>query len=286
MPDAAYAHMRERLEAFMARDTGRIADSGRTLAFNHGRRTRDATVLLHGLSASPRQMISLAEALHARGHNVFVPRLPRHGYRDRLSPVLATMDSRQLKACAFDALAIARGMGERVNVAGFSLGGLIAAYVGQVEDVHSIVALSPFLGVLFLPSRLRMTAARLMLKLPNRFYWWHPILRERQQPEHGYPRYATHALAHGLSLADELLQRASVDPPLARRLTLVMNRFDPAINNRAIKRLANAWEKTKPQALEVVRLAGMPIAHDILEPKRYVKVAERVNARLVELIDR
>ncbi len=188
MEPHTYAGAQARLEQFMARDTDRIAQASRTLAFDHGRRTGHATLLFHGLSASPRQLVGVAQALHERGHNVFVPRLPRHGYSDRLSHALATMDSRQLKACALDALEITRGMGEQVHVAGFSLGGLLTCYLAQVEPMHRMVALSPFLGVLFLPSALRMAAVRLALHLPNRFYWWDPILRERQQPEHGYPQ--------------------------------------------------------------------------------------------------
>lgn len=285
MPDGTYVQMHERLERFMARDTGRIAESGRTLAFDHGRRTEHATVLFHGLSAGPRQLIGIAEALHARGHNVFVPRLPRHGYTDRLSHALATMDSRQLKACALDALEIARGMGEHVHVAGFSLGGLLSCYLAQTQHVDRVVALSPFLGILFLPSRLRMLAVRVALSLPNRFYWWDPVLRERQQPEHGYPRYATHALAHGLSLADELFALAEERPPAARSIALVMHRFEPAVNNRAIRKLARVWAHSKPEALEVIQLAGIPAVHDIIEPKRHPEVAQRINARMVELID-
>ena len=285
-PADSYAQAREHLDRFMARDTARIAESSRTLAFDHGAPTGHVSLLFHGLSASPRQLIGLAEQLHARGHNVLVPRLPRHGYTDRLSRALATMDSRQLKACAFETLEIARGMGEHVHVAGFSLGGLLSCYLGQVEPVHRVVALSPFLGLFLLPNALRMAAVRFALRMPNRFYWWDPILRERQQPEHGYPKYATHALAHGLALADELFERAKTQAPAADSLTLVMNRFEPAVNNRAIRRLAAAWLRTKPGALEVVRLSGLPMVHDIIEPKRYPRVAERVNAQLADLIDR
>ena len=73
-----------------ARPRSRIlAELGRTLTFDHGSRTERARSLLHGLSASPQQFLALAHALHERGHNVFVPRLPRHGYRNRLSEALA-----------------------------------------------------------------------------------------------------------------------------------------------------------------------------------------------------
>ena len=274
------------LAQFLERDTDRIEASARTLVLHHGARAAHATLLLHGLSASPRQFIAVAHALHERGHNVFVPRLPRHGYRDRYSRALATLDSRQLKACALDALRITRGFGELVHVAGFSLGGLLSCYLAQTEPIHRMVAVSPFLGVVWLPNTLRMAAARLVFRLPNRFYWWDPILRERQQPAHGYPQYSTHAIAHGLTLSDEVFELACVRPPQADSSALVINRFEPAVNNRSIRKLGRLWQAHKPGTVEVVTLHGIPVVHDIIEPKRYPKVAQRVAGELVEMIDR
>ncbi len=281
---SSYAQARERLRRFTERDRDYIGDAGRTLVFDHGHRTARAIVLFHGLSASPRQFIAVASALHERGHNVLVPRLPRHGYGDRLSEALATLNSPQLKACTADSLQIAQGLGQNVTVAGFSLGGLLAAHVGQTQPVHRIVAVSPFLGISLLPNRLRLILARFMLGRPNRFYWWDPIARERQLPEHGYPRYSTHAVARGLEFAHELLAAAARHSPRADELVLVINRREPAVNNRAIVRLARDWERRKPGSVQVVRFTDLPYAHDIIEPKRYPGVAQRVATALVELI--
>jgi pimeloyl-ACP methyl ester carboxylesterase len=281
----SYEHAQERLAQFLARDHDGIGELGRTLVFDHGRRTERATLLFHGLSASPRQFIEVARALHERGHNVLVPRLPRHGYGDRLSAALADMNAAQLKACAADTLEMARGLGERVTVAGFSLGGLLAAYLGQFNDVQRVVAISPFLGVSFVPSFFRLHFANWLLRRRNRFYWWDPLLRERQLPEHGYPRYASHALAHGLTLAHELMEAAEKQAPQAQEIVVVINTREPAVNNRAIMKLVKKWRVHKPEAVRVHRLTGLPIAHDIVEPKRYPEIARRVLPVLVELID-
>jgi carboxylesterase len=246
-----------------------------------------ATLLLHGLSASPRQFIAIAQALHERGHNVFVPRLPRHGHRNRLSEALATMNAAQLAACANDSLQVVRGMGERVTVAGFSIGGLLSAYLGQFEPVHRVVAISPFLGIAFIPNVLRLPIARWFLRRPNRFYWWHPILRERQLPEHGYPRFSTHALAHGLTLAHDVLEQSAKAAPLADELVLVINPRDSSVNKRAIVKIAARWSARKPDAVQIHRLTNLPpFVHDIIEPERYPEVSKRILPALVELIDR
>jgi pimeloyl-ACP methyl ester carboxylesterase len=288
METPTYEQAREGVAWFARRDDARdVADACRTLVLDHGCRAAKATLLLHGLSASPQQFIAVARALHDRGHNVFVPRLPRHGYRNRLSEALATMNAEQLRACARASLEVARGLGERIGVAGFSLGGLLAAYLGETEPVYEVVTLSPFLGVAAIPSVLRLPLARFMLKRPNRFYWWDPIRRERQQPDHGYPQYATHAVAHGLTLAQEVMERSTQQPPAAKRLTVLVNPMDATVNRRAIRRLARNWSAFRPAAVNVEQLQNMPLfSHDVLEPKRSPEAAARVAARIVELLDR
>lgn len=287
MNEPSYGSAQERLQWFSRRDqAAHVGELGRTLVFDHGRRTERATLLLHGLSASPRQFAGIAQALHERGHNVFVPRLPRHGHHDRLSEALASMNAAQLEACANDSLEIARGLGDRVTVAGFSLGGLLTSYLAQFAGVHRAVAISPFLGVSWIPNVLRLRVARFVLRMPNRFFWWDPILRERQLPEHGYPRFASHAIGHGLTLAHELLEAAQHRAPLTDELVLVINPRDSAVNNRAIARLAARWRRMKPDAVTIHRLNGLPpFLHDIIEPKRYPDVARRVLPVLVEIID-
>lgn len=288
MDNPAYASARERLEWFTRRDeAAHVGELGRTLLFDHGRRTEHATLLLHGLSASPRQFVAIAQALHERGHNVFVPRLPKHGHRNRLSEALATMNAGQLEACANDSLAIAQALGERVTVAGFSLGGLLAAYLGERNAVHRSVAISPFLGVSWLPNVFRLPLARWVLSRRNHFFWWDPVSRERQMPEHGYPRFASHAIAHGLTLAHEVMERAVIEAPKAEELVLVINPRDSAVNNRAIVRLGERWSRHRSSGVSVQRLRGLPLfVHDIIEPKRYPQVSERVRPLLVEIIAR
>ncbi len=191
----------------------------------------------------------------------------------------------RLKACAFDSLEIAQGLGEEVCVAGFSLGGLLAAHLGQFHRLHRVVAVTPFMGVAFVPNALRMHLAKWVLRRRNRFLWWDPFLRERQQPAHGYPRYASHAIGHSLTIAHELLQAAYREQPKAEELVVVMNSREPAVSNSAISQLIQQWSKHKPGAVRVHRFTDLPFAHDIIEPMRYRSVAGRVAPVVVELID-
>jgi pimeloyl-ACP methyl ester carboxylesterase len=195
------------------------------------------------------------------------------------------MNAAQLEACASEALAVTRGLGDRVNVAGFSLGGLLTAHLAQREPIRRAVAVSPFLGIGLIPSVFRLPLARWALSRPNKFYWWDPVLREKQMPEHGYPQFATHAVAHGLTLAHQVLEAAKNDAPAAHDIVLVLNPRDSTVNKRAILRLWSRWSALKPQSVTLHRLTGLPpFLHDIIEPKRYPEVSQRVTREVVELI--
>ena len=284
MNDATYAAAHDRLEHFRARDRAGIGELGRTLVFDHGRRTQRAVLLFHGLSASPAQFLGIARALHERGHNVFVPRLPQHGREDRMSEALAAMTAEQLKACLWDSLEVARGLGESVSVAGFSLGGLLTACAAQTQPVHKAVAIVPFLGFIWLPTRLGERLSQFALSIPNRFMWWDPWMRERQLPAHGYPRYSTHALAQALQLATEVMAAARTQPPATTDITVAINVREPAVSNRAAVKLARLWQAHGVDA-RIERFTDLPFAHDVIEPKRYPEIARRLMPRLVDLID-
>jgi alpha-beta hydrolase superfamily lysophospholipase len=274
------------LDRVLERDHDRVGASGRTLALIHGARTARSAVLFHGLSASPMQFVQIARGLHERGYNVIVPRLPRHGYADRMSDALATMRAEDLKSVALSSLEVARGLGERVTVAGFSLGGLLTAWTAQTQTVERAVPIAPFLGIAFVPSRLSAGLTRAALHLPNVFNWWDPLLREKQMPAHGYPRYASHALAQAMLLSHELFEAAASGPPLAKQIMLVTNAHEAAVNNRAARKLARLWRAKRPEALETYEFTGLPISHDIIEPLHNPEIVEKVYPILIELLDR
>jgi pimeloyl-ACP methyl ester carboxylesterase len=273
------------LERFRTRDHRGISEKGRTKLLLHGEVRPVATVLYHGISASPEQFARFAHELHARGHNVIVPRLPRHGHRNRLTLALGQLHADDLRSFANDSVELAQGLGEQVVIAGFSLGGLLATWIAQRYPIARAVAIAPFFGLSWMPNRLLIPFTDMILRMPNIFGWWDPIARERQQPEHGYPRYASHAVGQALLLAREVFAQAG-DPLAARELILVTNAAEAAVNNRAIRRLAALARAAPGGRLEQVVLRGIPFSHDIIEPLRHPKIAERVFPEVLDLIDR
>lgn len=272
------------LDRLVARDHLGIAQNGRTIAYVHGARTPRAIVLLHGLSTTPAQFERVARDLFERGHNVLVPRLPKHGQVNPLSTALARLRAERLYEATKQYVAIAQELGDRVTFAGFSLGGLLTAWVGQHYAIDRCVPIAPFLGVAMIPNRFMGAVAEQLLRLPNRFHWWNPILRERG-PANGYPRYATHAIGHMYRISRALLDEASSVMPAAGRFTIVTNAAEIAVNNYAIRRLYKSWRRQRPGAVQLVRITGLPLSHDIVSPLRPWRLANRVHPHLLDAID-
>ncbi len=66
----------------------------------HDAPVRRVFLLLHGLTASPLQFAAFGNLLFDRGANVLIPRLPYHGYGDRLTSALEALTADELRAFA------------------------------------------------------------------------------------------------------------------------------------------------------------------------------------------
>ncbi|MDP9016888.1 MAG: alpha/beta hydrolase [Candidatus Eremiobacteraeota bacterium] len=281
-----YPQAEDRLRRFLARDHSEVGETGRTILLTHGTRTKNVAVLLHGMSASPTQFVELARALYERGYNVLVPRLPRHGYSDRMTDALSALSAGDLKNVTTEAIEIAFGLGESVTVIGFSLGGLLAAWTAQFHRVATVMCISPFLGVAGVPHRFAKLTSFLMLRLPNQFHWWNPLKREKQLPAHGYPRYATHGVGQAYRLVHDVFADAQAHAPRAAKIIVVTNSREMTINNRSAKKLVQHWRDSAPEAVSTYEFKDLPISHDIIEPQRArnVDIIERVYPKLLELL--
>jgi len=257
--------------------------SHESILLTHGVRTPRAFLLLHGLTASPLQFETFGRMLFEGGANVIIPRLPRHGYANRLTTELQGLTADELRTFADATFAEAAELGERVTAIGFSVGGLLAAYIGQHHPIERATAIAPFLGVAWIPQALMARAARLTLAMPNQFWWWNPVQRERMLPAHGYPRFATHAVAQAAHLAEELIAAAEVRAPLADDLQIILNESESTVSNPAARRLARAWAAHRPGRIILHRLRGLPLSHDIIEPLGS-GVAQEFYPKLLELV--
>jgi pimeloyl-ACP methyl ester carboxylesterase len=239
-------------------------------------------LLLHGLTNGPPQYDVLGEQLAARGHAVIVPRLPYHSYRDRMTDALANLRASDLEMAALDALAIAALCGERVVVLGISIGATLAGWLAARTAVDTAIAVAPFCGVPELYGGLNDVLGAVLRTAPNRFGWWDPRVKQDQPPPHGYPRFATRALGASLQLSSDLCAPQSAMH--GRRVVVLCNRDDPAVNNAFARR---RFGRLAAQGIQVenVVLHGLPKIHDIIEPQGPLARPDLVYPPLIELIE-
>ena len=281
----SYHEALEAARVFCARDDAEILPDARTRLLEWGEQTTLAAVLFHGLTNNPAQYAQFAPLLHAHGINVFVPRFPEHGDRDRMTTRNAGVTAQQLLAVGSEAIAIAGGLGQRVAVVGISMGALVAAYFAQFQAIDIAVPIAPSFALLRLPYAVSGVLKRIALALPNAFVWWDPRARGSELPVTAYPRFSTHALARSMSIGDTVYAAAERDAPLARRIVTVVNRDDPAVNNHVTARVSAAWSAHKPDGVEFVELAGLPRMHDIVDPQQPRARTDLVYPKLLAALD-
>jgi len=258
----------------------------RGFALTHGARTPRCTLLIHGYTNCPRQFSAFAPLLHARGHNVYVPRLPHHGLADRMSPEQASLTGRELLAALDDALRVAHGLGERVGVLGLSAGGSLAAYAAQHRrDVAQAVVIAPVLGTRSIAERATLPLALLAAVLPNQFRWWDPVRKDaRGSPPYCYPRFSTHALGAILRLSRAVLRDARRAPPAVADIVVVTNGADESVTLPPIERLAARWAARGGNVRRHHFPAELGLLHDLIDPTQVRQQVGLVYPTLLELL--
>jgi len=262
-----------------------VCEDARSITLVQRSRTDRVAVLFHGFTASPPQLARISEHLFAGGWNVVVPRLPLHGYADRLTKRFGVLDLPMLTECADTAIAFASTLGSRLLIGGFSLGATLALWTAHRHAAQRVVAIAPLFGLVVLPAVLQTLVARSMLTLPNYFLWWNLFLRERDGSAHGYPRFATHPIARVLLAAQPFLEELQTHPPRTKQAIFGLNARETTVNNALARRVAMQWDKDSESNVLIRMMNGLPPSHDILDPSLSGTLADRAFPQVVRLFD-
>ena len=238
-----------------------------TRLYTHGQRVERSLVLLHGFTNCPQQFDELGRDFFERGWNVVIPRYPRHGYTDRLNTSIAELRADQLVAVANRATEVGTGLGERVAVAGLSLGGILAGLVAQTRaEVERAVLIAPMLGLKPLPGPVLTVMSVAAQALPNFYVWWDARRKDAIGPPYGYPRFSTHAYAALFECGRRLTRDARRAAPKARSMAIVTNAAEPRLDNRFTYRLIDSWRAhgADVETFEFPKSDGLP--HDLIDP--------------------
>src|SRR5258708_8445090 len=219
--------------SFQALDGPNVNPVCRTRLYVHGRRTERSLALLHGFTNCPQQFDDLGKAFYELGWNVLIPRYPRHGYSDRLTSSIAELRADMLIALANRSAEAGAGLGERLTVAGLSLGGILTGYLAQTrEDLEAAVLIAPMFGLRPIPGWRLAVITRLAQTLRNFYIWWNSTLKDRIGPSHGYPRFSTKAYAALFDVGSAVTKAARETAPKARRIDVITNAAEPRLGNR------------------------------------------------------
>lgn len=123
------------------------ADIHRSQLIHHDEPTKKAVLILHGLHESPHYMQSFADYFFHQGYNVYSLLLPGHQSNDR--EALTKVRYTDWITAAEKALAVAQGLGQEVEVLGYSTGGTLATYLAleHPDLVKKLYLISPALAL-------------------------------------------------------------------------------------------------------------------------------------------
>jgi hypothetical protein len=285
---ASYDEAVRAIKTIIARDAADAAILPAALPrlYVHDKPVQRAVVLFHGFTNCPQQFDELARRFHARGCNVYVPRIPRHGLKDRLTRDLANVTVDELAAAATQAFALTRPLGATVSALGLSLGGTMVQWLAQTQPLDLAVPIAPFLIPYPLPPSIGQPVMRVLATLPSMYFWWDFHVKERCLPHYAYPGYPTHALAQLAFFGNVIFGLAEAAKPRARRCVLVLNEPDKAIDNGSARHMTALWNRRGAGYGELV-LPGLPGfigRHDVIDPTTYPPGRTAVYPKLESLV--
>jgi carboxylesterase len=285
-PDPAkeYAGALERLMRLEVLDDGTISPVCRTRALLHGKRTRQTVVLIHGLTNCPQQWATFADLLYARGCNVLLPRMPRHGLTDRLTTEPGRLRAEELRDFADQIVDAAAGLGEQVPVVGLSAGGIVAAWTAQHRpEVSKAVLISPSLGFGRYGQWLQLLFMNTVLALPD-VQTHHFIKIDRAMP-YAYVGWSSRALGEVLRLGVATARAAMATRPACQHLMVVTNANDMAVSSQLTRQLVSIWQSRGLRRVELYDFdREQLLEHDLIDPNNPRQRTDIVYPILLDLV--
>lgn len=289
-PAASYAEALRRIEADRQGDqAGDVREICLPRLMTHGAPVEWAVVILHGFSTCPEQFQELGGRLFELGFNVYIPRQPHHGLKDRVGNNLAPLTAEQLAAYGDQALDVGRGLGHRVLVIGLSGGGTVAAWLAQNRpDADLVMPMAAMLGVSFVPSAITRPFAWLFQRVPDFYMWWDPR-NKADNPyavDYSYPGYSIRAMSECLRLGVSVRAQAHTTPAAAQKIVMVINDNEPGVNNKELYKLMADWEAHRTQVkLDAFHFEkDLKLPHDLITPGTPGLDIETVYRLLIERI--
>jgi alpha-beta hydrolase superfamily lysophospholipase len=285
-PASSYEEACARFAAGLERDSPAIDPLSRSRLVTPGHRAERVVVFFHGLTNAPRQFDKLSERFLARGYAVLAPRVPYHGYLDRMTTDQKNLSVRDLVRVTAESVDLAAGLADEVTVTGISMGGILAIWAAQYRPVALAAPIAPALGLPKIPYVTTGAIFGAMGRLPNRMQWWDPRVKQNLPgPPYAYPRFATHALAATQQLGLRLMNVARTERPAAQRIWMISNDADFAVSNAAAATLVRRWTESGAPSVQAYHFPKqLKLFHDVVDPLQPNAQPDLVHPMLEQII--
>ncbi len=289
-PATSYEMAEKRLQAWAEQEVGfPLQEVCRTKVFSHGHQTEQVILFFHGYTNCPEQFTELGGMFFKKGYNVFIPCMPHHGWKDRLTDELKYLTAEELAEYGNRSMDIACGLGKQVIALGISGGGTVVLWLAQNRsDLDVAVPLAAFLRMFVLPAFLIIPFINLFTLLPNFFVWWDPRTKEKNPFSiyFAYPRYSFRTLAEIMRLGLAVKRQAKRYEPAASKILVIENDFDKGVSNDDIERLIMLWEAHNPDKVNSYHFEReLKMLHDIITPGSPGVPTKEVYTRILREVD-
>jgi len=286
-PAADYAEAMQRAEKLRATEIGFNPDC-HTVLLTHGAKTAKVLVFIPGYGTCPAAPYKeLGKRFFDRGYNVLIAPLPYNGLADRMTTEQTKLRAEDLVRYADQMVDIGHGLGDRVTLAGISLGGLVTGWAAQQrQGIDQAVLISPGFGFGAVPERLTPLVSRAFIKLPNWYIWDDPQLKAEALPDYHYPRISTHALGQILRLSQSTQALARQNAPAVNSILVITNLNDHDVDNVVTGKVIDLWRAHGADVQTYQFPAELHLEHGLFDISDSTQdVLTMVYSRLLELID-
>ena len=283
----SYEESLRRVEEIFRAEIPPIVSHGRTILLTHGHKTKQVAVLYHGYTNSPRQYEQLAQEFFNRGFNVYVPRVLYHGLSDRLTKDICQLTVKDLKEVCDSSVDIASGLGEQITVLGLSMGGVMASWNAQFRrGIYRAIILDPSFGWYFFPGIVQGLVNAIFL-LPNKLFWWDPIQKDKHPfPYSMYYHFSLHGMGHIMRLGLSVIQTARREAPFTKRIIMITNDADLAVDLKTSKDLMKNWKRWGTEVLWARFPRSLKMDHDTIDPLQPYAKVDIVYKKIFEYIEK
>ena len=225
-PAKSFEESLGRIELLRRGDPADLNPAAQTILLDHGQKTDQVIVFLHGFTNSPRQFKVLGEQFYQLGYTVFIPRIPRHGHQE--VSALKELTAEDLVRISDEVVDIAQGLGEHVTVVGLSMGGVMAGWLAQSRsDVDQAVLIAPNFGTYRFPNFFLKPSINFLLLTPNYFIWWDSHKKQNlKRPQAVYYGFYSRALGEIRRLGWSVYKLGKQFKPKAAKIPAKITSFE------------------------------------------------------------